>query len=230
MPDISKINNVAVADISKLDSITFAHGQKVNNQDVSLVTDAHTLIGTPLNISVSDTAVGEFDITSGIDDTYDVYEFHCIGIHPSGASLPNFEFQVGTAAESGWNRNITSTYFQAQSNYTADGAGNYAALGYSSGEHQRNSDQAFQKIAHGMGDENNDSASVILKLYAPSSAYVKHFTSVSQMNHHNNSIYSGNTYCSGYINTTAAITRIRFQFGVGNIDAGKISMYGVAKS
>ena len=230
MPDISKINNVAVADISKLDSITFAHGQKVNNQDVSLVTDAHTLIGTPMNISVSDTALSVFDITSGIDDTYDVYEFHCIGIHPSGGSLPNFEFQVGTAAESGWNRNITSTYFQAQTNHTADGAGNYAALGYSSGEHQKNSDQAFQKIAHGMGDEDDDSASVILKLYAPSSAYVKHFTSVSQMNHHNNSSYSGNTYCSGYINTNVPITRIRFQFGVGNIDAGKISMYGVAKS
>ena len=44
MPDIDKINNVAVADISKLDSITFADGQKVNNQSVSLVTDNHVLI------------------------------------------------------------------------------------------------------------------------------------------------------------------------------------------
>ena len=229
--NVLKVNGIAIADIAKINGQNDSDLVKLNGEEFTGVTDAHTLIGTPLNISVSDTAVGEFDITSGIDDTYDVYEFHCIGIHPSGGSLPNFEFQVGTAAESGWNRNITSTYFQAQTNHTADGAGNYAALGYSSGEHQKNSDQAFQKIAHGMGDENNDSASVILKLYAPSSTtYVKHFTSVSQMNHHNNSIYSGNTYCSGYINTTAAITRIRFQFGVGNIDAGKISMYGVAKS
>ena len=46
MPDIAKINNVAVADISKLDSITFADGQKVNNQSVSLITEAHTLISS----------------------------------------------------------------------------------------------------------------------------------------------------------------------------------------
>ena len=82
-----------------------------------------------------------------------------------------------------------------------------------------------------MGDENDDSASVILKLYAPSSTtYVKQFTSVSQMNHHNNSIYSGNTYAAGYINTTTAITRVRFKFSAGTIDAGTIKVYGVAKA
>ena len=44
--------------------------------------------------------------------------------------------------------------------------------------------------------------------------------------------YNGNNFnivvnTEGYINTTTAITRIRFKFGSGNIDAGTIKMYGV---
>ena len=34
-------------------------------------------------------------------------------------------------------------------------------------------------------------------------------------------------FIAGYINTTAAITQIDFKFNSGNIDAGKIKMYGV---
>ena len=212
---------------------TIANMSKVNGIVISgtpAVAEAHTLISTPLDISVSDTAVSTVDVTLGIDSLYDVYEFHCIGIHPSGTSLPNFEFQVDTGTNTSYNQTITSTYFQAQSNHTADGASNFTAVEYSTGEDQGQG-TAFQKIAHGMGDENDDSASVILKLYAPSSTtYVKQFTSVSQMNHHNNSIYSGNTYAAGYINTTTAITRVRFKFSAGTIDAGTIKVYGVAKA
>ena len=72
MPDIEKINNVAVADISKLDSITFADGQKVNNQDVSLITDAHVLITTVTVPEDSSSPVAAIDFTSSIDSTYDV--------------------------------------------------------------------------------------------------------------------------------------------------------------
>jgi len=212
---------------------TIANMAKVNGIAISgapAVPDAHVLISTPLDISVSDTAVSTVDITLGIDSLYDVYEFHCIGIHPSGASLPNFEFQVDTGTNTSYNQTMTTAYFQAQSNYTADGNSDYADAAYSTGEDQAQG-TAFQKIAHGMGDENDDSASVILKLYAPSSTtYVKHFTSISQMNHHNNSAYCGNTYCGGYINTTTAITRVRFKFSAGTIDSGTIKVYGVTKA
>ena len=185
---------------------------------------ALTLISTPLDITVSDTAVATVSITSGIDDTYDSYEFHCVGIHPSGASLPNFVFQVGTAAESGYDRNMTTAYFAAANQVS----GTWTGLYYSANEDQQNSAQVFQMLAHGAGDENDDSSAVILKLYEPSSTtYVKHFVSVAQMNHHNSSNYQLNSYASGYINTTAAITRIQFKFDAGNIDAGTIKMFGV---
>ena len=63
MLDIDKINNVAVADISKLDSITFADGQKVNNQDVSLVTDARVLIEAQ---TFTDESTVSFDSLGGV--------------------------------------------------------------------------------------------------------------------------------------------------------------------
>jgi len=35
-------------------------------------------------------------------------------------------------------------------------------------------------------------------------------------------------YTAGYFNTTTALTRVRFKFDSGNIDAGTIKMYGVS--
>jgi hypothetical protein len=37
-------------------------------------------------------------------------------------------------------------------------------------------------------------------------------------------------YAAGYINTTGAIDEISFKMNTGNIDAGVIKMYGLAKS
>lgn len=177
-------------------------------------------------IAVAGTSSITFD--SGIDDTYDVYEFHCIGIHPSGASLPNFGFQVDTGTNTNFNQPITSSYYAAASNYTADGAGNWADLYYSTGEDSHNG-TADQKIAHGAGDEADDSSAVIVKMYGLSSSiYVKQFNSINQMNHHNDSSYTLNSYADGYINTTTPINKVRFQFDAGDIDAGVIKMYGIS--
>tara|TARA_R110001592_G_scaffold243537_1_gene504544 strand:+ start:1773 stop:1901 length:129 start_codon:yes stop_codon:yes gene_type:complete len=37
------------------------------------------------------------------------------------------------------------------------------------------------------------------------------------------------SYVAGYFNTTAAITALDFKMSSGNIDAGTIKMYGLAK-
>ena len=43
-----------------------------------------------------------------------------------------------------------------------------------------------------------------------------------------NSAYTAENFTAGYFNTTTAITRFRFKFSSGNIDAGTIKMYGVS--
>ena len=165
MPDIEKINNVAVADISKLDSITFADGQKVNNQSVSLVTDAHTLIAT----ATSDGSDSSLGFTSGIDSTYDVYEFIFTNIHGQ-TDAANFVFQVNASGGSGFNETITSTFFNA---YHTESGG--PSLEYDEGYDQAQG-TGYQVLARDVGTDNDQNASGILTLYAPSSTtYVKHF-------------------------------------------------------
>ena len=218
MPDISKINNVAVADISKLDSITFAHGMKVNNQDVSLITDAHTLIAT-----ATASASATLSFTTGIDSTYDAYEFRYENIHPA-TDAAIFGFQVNAAGASGFNEVITSTAFDAY-HHESDTA---AVLGYRTAGDQAQG-TAYQRITLDVGNDNDQSASGILTLYAPSSTtYVKHFT--SNANGANPDQNTVNEYTAGYINVTTAIDEISFKFSSGNIDAGQIKMYGIAKA
>ena len=218
MPDIAKINNVAVADISKLDSITFAHGQKVNNQDVSLVTDAHTLIATA---TASSSATLSF--TTGIDSTYDAYEFRFMNMHPASSGV-TLGFQVNADGLTGFNETITSSAFRAYHRET----GEETRLEYYASSDQAQG-TAYQQITSGIGIENDESCSGILTLYAPSSTtYVKHFT--SRLNGYNDSDYSVEVHIGGYINTTSAIDEISFKMSSGNIDAGVINLYGIATS
>ena len=219
MPDIEKINNVAVADISKLDSITFADGQKVNNQSVSLVTDAHTLIAT----ATSDGSDSSLGFTSGIDSTYDVYEFVLTNIHPETADQ-DFEFQVNASGGSGFNETITSTFFYA---YSAEGGGD-ASVAYVTAEDQAQG-TAYQHLVPHQGGAVEESLSGILTLYAPSdTTYVKHF--MARFNGNLTATYSIDNHIAGYINTTTAIDEIDFKFASGEIQGGEIKMYGLAKS
>ena len=218
MPDIEKINNVTVADISKLDAVTFAHGQKVNNQSVSLVTDAHTLIAT----ATSDGSDSSLGFTSGIDSTYDVYEFVFTNIHPETDTV-NFGFQVSTGT--GFDQlEITSTYATAY--HVEDDSG--AALFYD-GDYDQAEGTAYQVLARDVGTDDDESASGILTLYAPSSGtYVKNFMATVSSTYRTG--YQFNNYIAGYIDTTTAITQIDFKFASDEIQGGEIKMYGLATS
>jgi hypothetical protein len=165
-------------------------------------------------------ASSSLSFTSGIDSTYDAYEFHFVNIHPSNA-YPTFGFQVNAVGQTGFNETITSTGIWA---YHRE---NGFAYGLQSGGSTQAQGTAYQGLALVQTNDTSESASGILRLYAPSSTtYVKHFQSDF------NNIYAFD-YCSrllvaGYINTTSAIDEIDFKFASGNIDAGKIHMYGVS--
>jgi hypothetical protein len=227
LPDISKINNVAVADISKLDSITFADGQKVNNQSVSLVTDAHVLIASDL-ASKGDGSHASLGFTSGIDDTYEVYEFHFVNIYPETNNV-NFTFQVNNATDgAGYNdSNITSSFLTAYHKKDNDSAKAFL--------YEADSDIAdaasYVPINLYVGDATSPSQSVsgILRLFSPSSpTFVKHF--MFETNAYTNGVYSRQAFVSGYIDDTKAIDDITFKFSSGEIQGGEIYMYGMAKS
>ena len=184
---------------------------------------AKTLISTPLDITTADSAVATVDVTSGIDSTYPVYEFHFVNIHGE-TDDKDFEFQVNAAAGSGFNENITSTFFRA---WHEEGDSGTPELSYGSNEDQANADQAYQTLYDRVDSANDASTSGILTLYDPSNTtYVKHF--VSRLNGMHADSYTMECHAAGYINTTNAITQIRFQFESGDIDAGTIKMFGVS--
>ena len=175
-----------------------------------------TASGTPATIS----------FTSGIDSTYNEYQFHLVNMHPSDDDAL-FHFQVnshdGSSQLTGFNEAIASSGFSAWHNEPSTSSG----LGYESNLDQGVADQTYQTILMSQtGNDDDQSASGILTLYDPANTtHVKHWTSVGHGAHYQE--YSIGLYFAGYIDTTYAITQIDFKFDSGNIDAGSIHMYGV---
>jgi hypothetical protein len=173
--------------------------------------------------SVTASASATIDFTTGIDSTYNEYQFHFVNMHPSN-NQQDLVFQVNNVTDGAdFNDSlITSTFFDAFHNE----AGSDTALTYVSTRDLANAanfQPLFDKVTNAAADA---SVSGVLTLYNPSSTtYVKHFTSRVQGMHH--STYSGDCFAAGYINDTKAIDEIRFKFASGNIDAGTIHMYGV---
>jgi hypothetical protein len=162
-------------------------------------------------------ASATLDITSGIDSTYDSYEFHFVNMHPATDQV-NFQFQVNT----GFNQVMTTTTFDA---YHFEDDSDHRLV-YEAFIDQAQT-QLYQTIgAYYVGNDNDQSVSGVLRLFDPSSTtYVKQFTADG------NGVYyadaSVNLFTAGYINTTSAIDKISFKFSSGNIDAGTIKMFGV---
>jgi hypothetical protein len=161
------------------------------------------------------------DFTSGIDSTYKEYLFTFKNIHPATDSQV-FTFQVDTGTNTNYNQTLTSTNFSAYH----DEADSATSLGYRAGNYDQANGTAFQYIADTCGNENDECCSGTLHLFDPSNTtFVKHY--ISNMNVYTESSYTVNSYSAGYFNTTTAITRVRFKFASGNIDAGDICLYGI---
>ena len=159
--------------------------------------------------------------TSGIDSTYNEYQFHFVNMHPATNDV-RFQFQVNATDGADFNDSlITSTYFHAYHNEADSGTGVVYRTANDLAQQA-----LYQHLAVDVGSDNDQSVSGVLTLYAPSSTtYVKHF--VSRVNIYHEADYSVDTFAAGYINDTTAIDEISFKFDSGNIDAGTIHMYGV---
>ena len=161
------------------------------------------------------------DITSDIDSTYKEYQVHFFDVHPESGS--RLAFQVDTGTNTNYNQTITSTAFVTR--HTEDDS--TADLGYNTGDDLGQS-TSFQRLSCGGTVETDADASAtgILHLFDPSNTtFIKHFIATMQI--YNNDQASHNSYVAGYINTTTAITRIRFKYESGDIDSGTFKLYGV---
>jgi hypothetical protein len=198
----------------------------ITNDSVSAVTSFANASGGTLILLSTQTANDSATIsfTTGLDSTYDAYEFKFIDIHPRTDSSV-FHFNLSTDSGSNYNVTKTTTAFGAIHNE----GDTSALLGYDSGSDLAQG-TGFQHLItqEGVGNGADESLSGSLILFNPSSTtYVKHF--IIRTNHYSSSNYSIDNGIAGYGNTTSAVNAIQFKMGSGNFD-GVIKLYGVKKS
>ena len=203
---------------------------KYNNNSISAITAASGLTSGAMTLIKEQTAsasatISFVDGTSDVvlDSTYPIYVFKFINMHPA---TDNAEFQFNLSIDSGSNYNVTktSTYFYAL-HYES---GSSASLTYNtSGDLAQST--AFQDIAVNVGGDNDQCTSGYLHLFNPSSTtFVKHW--ISKMSNAHGADIMINPHTAGYGNTTSAVDAIQFKMSTGNIDAGKIKLYGLGDS
>ena len=204
---------------------------KYNDNSISAVTSTALAEGSLVPIKTL-TASGSASLSfvhgsDGVvlDSTYPIYRFDFISIHPqnSGEAL-----RVNFSTDSGSNYNVTKTTTVFVSQHFENDSS--ASLTYVTG----------QDIAQGTGDQiinvlandNDSGCSGEMFLYNPSSTtFVKHFMARTE----SFVIDGGNPklqdqFVAGYGNTTSAINGVRFLMTSGNIDSGKIKLYGIKDS
>jgi hypothetical protein len=198
----------------------------ITNTSVSAVTAFSGVSGGTLILLSTQTASDSATIsfTTGLDSTYDAYEFHFIDINPATDAV-NFTFNFSTDSGSNYNVTKTTTSFYAQH----DEADTTTALSYDTVRDLAQS-TSFQLLnsSDAIGNGADESLAGSLQLFNPSSTtYVKHFISNCNFYYYGN--YSINSYVAGYGNTTSAVNAIQFKMSSGNFD-GTIKLYGVKKS
>ena len=157
-----------------------------------------------------------------LDGTYKEYVFIFNNIHPGtdDAHL-TVGFRDGSTA---YDATKTTTAFRAFHFENDSNAG----VGYQGNEDLAQSTN-FQNLGQLQGNNNDASGAGYMHLFNPASTtFVKHF--ISNYSHHYTNSAPGNinNYVAGYCNVTAAIDAVQFKMSSGNIDAGTITLYGIA--
>jgi len=185
-----------------------------------------TLIKT---LTASNSATLSFVHGSGgvvLDNTYPIYKFEFINIHPSGSGS---EFQVGFRDG--------GTNFDATNTCTIWYAYNFENDAGTAFEYNTSEDNAqvagFQNLtgAAQIGTDNDESASGEMTLFNPSSTtFVKHF--ISNVNYVSDDAdpHFVTNHVAGYCNVTAAIDAVQFKLDTNNIQLGTIKLYGISDS
>jgi hypothetical protein len=196
------------------------------NTSLSAITALPSAVPTDNLILISTQTASNsstISFTTGLDSTYDCYEFKFINIKPA-TDDSKFQFNFSTDSGSNYNVTKTTTWF-----YTYhDEADTATALSYGTADDLAQS-TSFQSLATALGNGADENCSGSLQVFNPSSTtYVKHF--LSRFSIYNEGSYAGDQFGAGYGNTTSAINAIQFKMASGNITDGIIKLYGVKKS
>ena len=156
-----------------------------------------------------------------LDSTYPVYCFRFVNLHPSNNDVV---FQTNFSEDTGSNYDVTKTTTNFEATHNETGTSGFK---YGTGDDiaQGTGSQRTGLI----GSDNDESLCGELWLFAPSSTtFVKHF--MARTESYYGGAYAWSNFMSGYCNTTSAVDAVNFDCSAGNIDAGKIKLFGLGDS
>ena len=157
------------------------------------------------------------------DNTYPVYLFKYIGIHPE-TNAASFTFQVDTGTNTSYNITVTSSAFLCQH----DEGDSATSLAYNGAKDQAQG-TSFHTLLNEVGNGGDECGSGELYIFNPSSTtFVKHW--IARALSYQSDNYIQDRFFAGYFNTTTALTRVQFKMSSGDIDAGTIKLYGIKDS
>jgi len=161
-----------------------------------------------------------------LDNTYPIYKFVFINCHPA-TNNADVLFQASTDGGSSYGITTTSTYHEAR-HAENDGT---TFLGYNTGFDLAQSTD-YIHISGSISNEDDSTLSGELTIYSPSNTtFVKHYISrVNKIFDLSGSMETSDAYVSGYFNNTSAINAFDFKMDTGNMDSGKIKLYGIKDS
>ena len=213
-------NSVVAADSVNVNLLKDASGATMWQSNGSgVLSNVNSAFGDDLVLLNTTTASNTASVTYTLTNTYKEYIIKCITINPVTDNVA-LQFQVSNDGTN-YNKTITSTFWVAYNTET----GSPTDLVYD-GIWDQQQGTGFQTIQKEVGNDADQACSAELHLFNPSSTtYVKNFYARSTGTLHHQ--YVQDQYAAGYINDAAAMTSIRIQLSSGNINAGKIKMYGV---
>ena len=204
---------------------------KYNNNSISAITTPGSVATGAMVLIKEQTAsssstISFVDGTSDVvlDNTYPVYLFQFINIHPA-TNNADFTFNMSTDSGSNYNVTKTSTAFRAFNTEGDSGSVDYNA------SYDLAQGTGYQPIAYDIGNDADHNGNGLLYLFSPSNTtFVKHFQCISAKTTTTIGGLGTNDFYSGYGNTTSAVDAVDFKMSSGNIDAGTIKLYGLKDS
>jgi len=204
---------------------------KYNNNSISAVSSVASMPSGALvpikTLTASSSSTLSFVHGSSdviFDATYPMYVFEFINVHAS-QNETWFQFQGSVDGGSNYNVSATTTNIVAHNRESGGNEG----LNYYDSRDSANSTGYIYIAGWEQGIDNDQSISGSITIFNPASTvFVKHFTSKCNICHPSD--FTANGFMSGYFNTTSAINSISFKMTSGNIDSGKIKLYGIKDS
>ena len=158
-----------------------------------------------------------------LDGTYPIYMFRFVEIHPGNNDVDfTVNFRDGSTA---YDATKTTTYFRASHGENDSPA----SLQYETAVDLAQATGVQKLSKSGIGNGGDESLSGELMLFNPSSTtFVKHF--IARTHYYGHDDQSSDDHIAGYCNVTAAIDAVQFAFTSGNIESGKVQLYGIKDS